>query len=101
MKPATRGGLWKHLLDADLNRRYWRCMAERYKARDQWGRILLAVTSSGGTDLPHACCKRQGRCERTDQVVHMCDSIFRRYAEATYKRAPNRAIASRRPASRS
>lgn len=47
MKPATRTWLWKHLLDADLNRRYWRCMAERYKSWDQYGRILLAFTSSG------------------------------------------------------
>ena len=47
MKPAARSWLWNHLLDADLNRRYWRYVTTRYKVRDQWGRILLALTSSG------------------------------------------------------
>ncbi len=46
-RTATRDWLWSHLLDADLNRRYWRCLAERYKKFDQSARILLALVSSG------------------------------------------------------
>ena len=44
---GTRDWLWQHLLDADFNSRYWRCIVERYKRRDKTAQIFLAVTTSG------------------------------------------------------
>lgn len=44
---AARQWLWEHLLDAELNSRYWRCMVDRYKRKDQTAQIFLAVVTSG------------------------------------------------------
>jgi hypothetical protein len=39
--------LWNAMLDADMNVRYWRCLAQRYTKRDRYIKIFLALSSSG------------------------------------------------------
>jgi hypothetical protein len=42
-----RNLVWKSMLDADMNVRYWRYLTQRYVNRDQNIKIFLALTSSG------------------------------------------------------
>src|SRR5262245_44733993 len=38
--------VWKSMMDADLNARYWRYMGLRYTRREAWAKIFLAATAS-------------------------------------------------------
>ena len=42
-----RAYIWKLLLDADLNSRYWKELAERYSSREKKFKIFLAIMASG------------------------------------------------------
>lgn len=53
--------IWKAMLDADMNARYWQLLARRYARWDRNTKILLALTASGAvagwgiwTDIPKA-----------------------------------------------
>lgn len=39
--------IWRSMLDADMNARYWKCLASRYYKRDKGLKIFLAVMASG------------------------------------------------------
>lgn len=39
--------VWKSMLDADMNFRYWKYLTQRYVKRDRNIKIFLALTSSG------------------------------------------------------
>jgi len=42
-----RNDLWRAMLDADMNVRYWRYLCQRYLKRERNMKIFLAITSSG------------------------------------------------------
>ena len=42
-----RKSVYKSMLDADMNVRYWKYLTQRYSNRDRNIKILLAITSSG------------------------------------------------------
>ena len=42
-----RAVLWRAMLDADFNARYWRCIAEKFSRRDFALKIFLAISASG------------------------------------------------------
>ncbi len=42
-----REAIWKSMLDADMNARYWKCLVNRYAQRDKVLKIFLAVMASG------------------------------------------------------
>jgi len=44
---SMRDLTWQSMLDADMASRYWGHIARRYRARETWLKIFLAVTSSG------------------------------------------------------
>lgn len=39
--------IWKSMLDADMNARYWKCLVSRYYKRDKYLKIFLAIMASG------------------------------------------------------
>ena len=39
--------VWRSMLDADMNVRYWKYLTQRYVKRDRGFKIFLALTSSG------------------------------------------------------
>jgi hypothetical protein len=39
--------IWKSMLDADMNARYWKYLVVRYSARDKGLKIFLAIMASG------------------------------------------------------
>ena len=39
--------VWEHLLDADLNKRYFELMTRRYHFQDKFAKIAIAFTASG------------------------------------------------------
>ncbi len=39
--------IWQSMLDADMNARYWKCLVQRYSARDKTLKIFMAVMASG------------------------------------------------------
>ena len=47
MRDTLRGEVWRAMLDADMNCRYWRNMSKRYVSRDKRAKITLAIISSG------------------------------------------------------
>lgn len=49
--------VWRSLLDADQNARYWRAMTLRYVRRERAAKIFLAVVASSN-------CSRMGILER-------------------------------------
>lgn len=42
-----RLAIWKSMLDADMNARYWKYLVNRYSKRDKWIKIFLAIMTSG------------------------------------------------------
>ncbi len=42
-----RDAIWIEMLDADMNVRYWKALAQRYAKRDRLVKIFLAITTSG------------------------------------------------------
>jgi len=42
-----KNSVWRSMLDADMNVRYWKYLAQRYVNRDRGVKIFLALTSSG------------------------------------------------------
>ena len=42
-----RNSVWKSMLDAEMNVRYWKYLTQRYSNRDRNIKIFLAITSSG------------------------------------------------------
>lgn len=42
-----RSAIWKSMLDADMNARYWKYLVNRYSKRDKGLKIFLAVMTSG------------------------------------------------------
>lgn len=39
--------VWESMLTAEMNARYWARLASRYKSREDWGKIFIALASSG------------------------------------------------------
>lgn len=39
--------IWRSMLDADMNARYWKCLVSRYYQRDKVLKIFLAIMASG------------------------------------------------------
>jgi hypothetical protein len=47
MPVSMRDQIWKSMLDADMNARYWKYLVSRYSKRDKYLKIFLAVMASG------------------------------------------------------
>ena len=44
---VLREEVWKKMLTAELNERYWQYLTQRYVKYDKWLKIFLAIMSSG------------------------------------------------------
>ncbi len=42
-----KSAIWKSMLDADMNARYWKYLVSRYSRRDKGLKIFLAIMASG------------------------------------------------------
>lgn len=42
-----REAIWKSMLDADMNARYWKSLVKRYSNREKYLKIFLALMASG------------------------------------------------------
>lgn len=46
MELGRRKHVWESMLVADMNRRYYQSLTDRYRRLDFWAKVLIAVTSS-------------------------------------------------------
>ena len=42
-----RTAIWKSMLEADMNAKYWKYLVNRYSTRDKGFKIFLAIMASG------------------------------------------------------